>query len=881
MSSGQPSDSEPGKEFNGKEYASASDSPDSDSSESSGQLSDGELSEENPLPPNAAQLMVEWHKLQGAIDLDRAINEVDALLESHDPGYTAAKFNVLASQLAKAILRPSTFHEMPKDYSDVDSHLHSNKQYINQQIDLHPDLLELLLEPGAWEELLTTCLSSPEKEADVRTDDSLPIIKFPNEERSDGTQPNDNVFFFRAGGQVFMVFAGRLDYQWFNVHELTTGEVSRLRLLVSRFQPKVRGPWVELVPGSLIQLRNVARDDGVVDQGSDIPPQVHDQGSDKHEPQVVSQSLVLDMKCRYLETDEYRPRDSQHPAKTYWRDRNDVEGTLWRPHRGPQQPGFFYTPSVRALVFATVDPLTVQSLERWCKVVKGEVEVEIVSEMVNMNGVAADFGTCFMESLNVLNSNYDPQSVCSQVYKEMYRILEHVLYNANRRLQYREAFDENWVTVSKGRTRNESRAVFLFPYPGPGRSQMVAKAYIVSTENGLVRMFVSFTEVGDCGPFHSNPTPADILRLEILGAHGVTMLRKCIESVSSGASKEETMNTRLNISTKRVVEVDPKRKHVWPDKTDEGDVRNFNRIIELLIPAGTLQPFFVRISQQPTAERLSSLQSYYVVAQSVEFMARLPGVTSELFIAIQRVWTERRRRPHWPQGRLGPMKPDDVELKIKVSTGDDASWPLKGQHNFFGLPSIATNYMMQNNLYLGKCKPLLTMFTFGGNVLLSCTEGSHWERYYYLEIWDKLDIHVLDLVRFLSLIMGSSAFDCAMQRTNEPKRVIWIGTVKGEGSVPDKRIRISMFPEKHRHSGCGNGEELKLPLLTLEIQVDLDDMALAPVCFILRIFFPTHPSSESEKSLLWPREQEAEAASEQHGLASGKSKTATPQMLVF
>ena len=357
--------------------------------------------------------------------MDRAINEVDALLESHDPGYTAAKFNVLASQLAKAILRPSTFHEMPKDYSDVDSHLHSNKQYINQQIDLHPDLLELLLEPGAWEELLTTCLSSPEKEADVRTDDSLPIIEFPNEERSDGTQPNDNVFFFRAGGQVFMVFAGRVDYQLLNVHELTTGEVSRLRLLVSRFQPKVRGPWVELVPGSLIQLRNVARDDGVVDQGSDIPPQVHDQGSDKHEPQVVSQSLVLDMKCRYLETNEYRPRDSQHPAKTYWRDRNDVEGTLWRPHRGPQQPGFFYTPSVRA-------------------------------------------SCCFMESLNVLNSNYDPQSVCSQVYKEMYRILEHVLYNANRRLQYREAFDENWVTVSKGRTRNESRAVFLFPYPGPG-----------------------------------------------------------------------------------------------------------------------------------------------------------------------------------------------------------------------------------------------------------------------------------------------------------------------------------------------------------------------------------------------------------------------------
>ena len=792
-------------------------------------------------------MMDNWHKMRKAIVPGHAQKDAEKLLDSYGLDYDPAQWPFILSQLVGGILRPTEFDVMPEGLMDVKVHLHINEPFINKQIDLPPQLLDLLLMGGAWEDLLTTCLSSPGAEVDVTTDDRLPFIAFPNEDRPDMTEPDEKVFFFRADlhgqSQVIMVYVGRLDFEWFYRNECTTGEVSRLQLLVSRYQPRIRSPWVQLVPGSQLFLRmNASSDDG------EFAPQVHNQESNRPKPELVDMNDVLHRPHLFQGTEEYLPRDSRNPTATYWRQSKlDPKGYVSLPQIGPHQPGFFHRPrGSPSLVSATLDPTTAQCLKPWYKVVQeGMFEVEIVSEMVNISGRPEDFATCLKRSLNFLHniSDYspdyssqfeDPQTLCSQVYKVLYRIIEHVLFNANRRLQYSTVFDDNWVTVSKGsKGQASSNAVFLLPYPG-GRAQMVAKAEIVVTGNCLVRMAISLMEVSTCGPFHSHPTTENTLHLEMFGAPGVTMLRECINSVSSGDSKEETRNTRLNLTDQRVVEVDPKRKNDWPTKSDQGDMRNFEETVKVLLTAVTGKACHVRTSQQPTAERLSS-ELGYVVRQRVVFTAMFSGETSqEIFVALDRVLKDRSRRPHWPQGRLGRMTPHAVELTMKVSSGQDSSWPSERQSNSFGLETIAIHYMGENNLYIGKCKNLLHMFAYGGNVLLSSTEGSHWERYFYLEIWDKLDIHVLDLVRFLSLIMGSSALDCAVQRTNEPNKLIWAGEVKGEQSVPDKRIRISMFPEKHRHSGCGKGgrgEELAFPLLTLEIQVDLDDMALAPVCF--------------------------------------------------
>jgi hypothetical protein len=82
-------------------------------------------------------------------------------------------------------------------------------------------------------------------------------------------------------------------------------------------------------------------------------------------------------------------------------------------------------------------------------------------------------------------------------------------------------------------------------------------------------------------------------------------------------------------------------------------------------------------------------------------------------------------------------------------------------------------------------------------------------------------------MRFLGFITGGSLVEFALQSRNTPQKLVWTGKVDGDEMVPPKNIRISMYPEKYRHSGCGGtpgfpgSEKIKYHLLTLNVQVEV------------------------------------------------------------
>ena len=790
-------------------------------------------------------MLREWRRLRQRFitpaNLGEAELSVNTLFKSIDDTYVPAQFPLLAHQLVKACTRPSLFHRMPTNCEEVNELLHENKKQIARQIDLPPDLLEEILTPGFWEEFLCICYSSPESGNDdvmhITTDDDLPIISFPNVHRADGTQPNDNVFFFRCSfskamitcSQVIMVVAGRSDFQWFNLGEQTTGDVSRLRVLVFRFQPRL--PWVEVSTGKSIQYSYEASNDDSDSESDD---------SDEFESGNDGKFVELDRPHLFREIGGYIPRDALHPNKTGWRNRDDANGILWLPSRGPQRPGFYHKLGQNETALVSVsevpesDDSNIQCLFPLSEVLSGNIEVEIESERL----VALFKGT--LNDLRLLDDFnqqfYDPQSLGSLVYRKCYKVLEQMLHESGRRLKYVEAFDKNWATVSKGQTSSESFVVFLFPYDD-FRSLMVANAKI-STENSLVRMFVSFSEVGkSTQQYDSDPTPKEMLRLEIFGPQGVNLLRKCIERVSTGRSQEEEFETHFFRRSISKVDVDHRNKSHLPDPSDEGDMRNFKESTGLLITAINNSQFDIRISTSPSSKRFSSKSAnqYYVVEQRIELKANSCSSKSEISVDITRIWTERKRRPQMIRDRLLPMKANDVHLSIKVRSSDDSVWPVQGKRS--GVEYLVHRYIVDKDIHMGQCSILLNAFINGGNALLSCEEGSHWERSFYLERLITLNILVVDFVRFLSFITGCSSFECELQRSNIPRELVWTGKVEGDETVPSKNIRIEMYPEKYRHSGCGghpgfaSSGNVRYRMLTINVQVDLN-IALARVCLI-------------------------------------------------
>lgn len=818
-------------------------------SESSGSMSSGKVSDDEPSsdddpsgehPPesDAAKVLHEWREARRGFmepdNLELARGSVENLLATLDCDYTAREFPVLASQLLVASTRPCTFDRMPQDCEDVEILLYEYEEFINRQIDLYPELLEKILTPRFWVELFSICFRTPGSDMQIDEDSDLPLISFPNKERTDGTKPDDNVFFIRVDGQVMMVFAGRADYQWFNLQELSTGTVSRLRVLVLRFQPSL--PWAAISPGRYIRYSYVASDD------DELGPQRHGRESDEFD--APSDQCVHDSH-RFDEIVEYLPRDSQHPTQTLWLDKDDGREIYRLPSRGPKRPGYFYRTFEGALVSVSMvrggDAADVQCLKPLSDVVANEkFEVEITSDNIPINGAEAELAAWYKDTLNDLYTLKDfrgklgdPQSVSNQVYRIFYKCLEQILYDSGRRLNYIEVFHENWASFKKHPTLSESSVVFHYPYT-PKRSQMVANATIVLAGNNLVRMFVSLSEVGDTGPYYQHTTTDSILRLEILGRSGLTKLRDSVERVSTGESKEEVVDILFKRSTNGVIHVDQKKKPVWPDPSDEGDVRNLQRIMQLVVSAVNCSQFGIRTSQPAASQRLDQ-ESRYVVAQTIEFTLKSVWMNSEIIVAIRRVFTERRKRPQWHRGHLGPMKGKDVQLTIKVLSGHDSSWPVETK--YLDLHRIAEEHLPSIDVYTGPAHELIIAFNNGGNAKLSCLEGSHWERYYYLEMWVRLDVHMLDFVRYLSLIAGSSPFDCQLLRSEYQNKLIWAGVVKGEKDVPDRRISISMYPELFRHCQLRNWNEPKSPLLTLEFQVSFcdEDIALHQVFLITTI----------------------------------------------
>lgn len=786
---------------------------------SSGQLSDGEPSVEHPLPPNGAQVQHEWHKLRNGFrnpaNLGAAEGSVNTLLKSYYEDYDPERFPNLAHQLVKTCTRPCTFDRKPEDYEDVNLLLHEHQKHIAEKIDLPPELFEEILSTSDfWEELLSTCYSSPDigNVMDITPDNDLPIISFPNEVRADGTQPNDTAFLYRACSQVIMVFAGRTDYQWFNPVELSTGEVSRLRLLVFRHQPRL--PWVKVGPGMSVQISSVASDDEYESE-SDVSDEIESE-KDYEWIEVDPRELV-----RCQETQEYLPRGSQHPTRTFWRDRDDENGVLWLPPRGSARPGFYHKNETVLVSVSEVDEsgdAKVRCLLPWCEVLAGNCEVEIEHERW-----VALFKATLRENSN--GQFHDPQSLSSRVYRMFYKFIEQMLYESGRRVKYAEAFDANWASISKGQSPSEASAVFLYPYDST-RSQMVAKAKIVATENDLVRMFVTFSEVGETGAYFSDPKPEDFLRMEIFGPQGVKLLRKCIERVTTGRSQEEEFETRF-FRSPISIDVNHKKKPQVPDPSDEGDMRNFKEITGLLITAVNNSQCDLRITTSPSSKRVSTntANPYYVVEQRIELTARACFSKSEISVDIIRILTERKRRPQYSHNNLGPIKATDIKLSIKVRSIDDSAWPVQDKHG--GVEYLANRYLIANNIFMGQCRNLLQAFINGGNALLSCTEGSHWERCFYLERADTLNKHIVDCMRFLGFITGGSLVEFALQSRNTPQKLVWTGKVDGDEMVPPKNIRISMYPEKYRHSGCGGtpgfpgSEKIKYHLLTLNVQVEV------------------------------------------------------------
>ena len=796
---------------------------------SSGQLSNGESIVEHPLSPNGAQVLHEWHKLRKGFrnpaNLVEAEGSVNTLLKSFYEDYDPERFPNLAHQLVKICTRPCTFNRMPEDFEDVNSLLHEHQKHIAGKIDLPPEIVEEILSPEFWEELLTVCYSSFESgndsEIDIRPDDYLPIIPFPNEDRADGTKPNDNAFLYRACSQVILVFAGRTDFQWFNLDEQSTGDVSRLRALVLRLQPRL--PWVQVDPGCAVQISSVASDDESESESD----------SDEIKSEKDYQCVEMDQRelVRCQETEEYLPRASQHPTRTFWRDRDDVNGVLWLPPRDSKRPGFYHKLGPNDTVLVSIskvhesDDAIIQCFKPMCEVVGWNCEVEI-----DYAWLLASFKTTLDHmKQNFENFNdqlYDPQSVCSRVYRVFYKYLEQMLFESGRRLNYKAAFDVNWASVSKGQSPSESSVVFLFPYDST-RSQMVAKAKIVATENDFVRMFVTFSEVGETGRYYSDPTPEGILRLEIFGPQGLKLLRKCIERVTTGQSQEEEFETSFFRSPISIDVNHEKKPHV-PDPSDEGDMRNFKEITGLLITAVNNSQFDIRITTSPSSKRVSTntANPYYVVEQGIELTARACWSKSKISVGITRILTERKRRPQFCHNHLGPIKATDIKLSIKVRSIDDSAWPVQDKHG--GVEHLAYRYLIDNNIFMGQCRNLLKAFINGGNALLSCTEGSHWERCFYLERADTLNIHIVDCMRFLGFITGGSIVKFELQSRNTPKKLVWTGKVDGDEMVPSKNIRITMYPEKNRHTGCGGApgfpgsEKVEYNLLTIHVQVEVE-----------------------------------------------------------
>ena len=813
----------------------AKDSDSSDASQSSVADADADASE-SPVA-DADAVHSEWCSAQNVFmqpeNQFRASEQLKEHCKGIDSYFNPREYPHLFDQLIKAATNPRTIKERPGSHERLWEMLDENKRSVSNQIDIGPALLKAAFSPGFWRGVLSAVYGGTLPV----TDEQLPLMdEQQNIELSDEEpeRPHNHVFLYRAGNQAIYVFAGTTDFRWINPRSQSTGSMSRLWLLLMRFQPNP--PWLSRGNGTYVRVS--FRDTG--DQtGSDDDSELDsDPGKCPVERYTDDQ---LDQICPgwkdFHERLEFFPPDARSPS-TLWLNCDDEDDGLWRRLKGNERPGHHirttYGPKIEVRT-SEGDDFKIESSGSLCTALEyGKFEVD-VSGTLTIDGHSAEIVDWFNHEVYTLhendffNSAYDtPPFFCI-----FQKILEQIMHQSKyRQVDYRELFAKGWVSLKLGSNLRNVEGTFVLPY-GPGRKGILFKCLMQETiDRDGVAMTVSSAEFGDSQSCYQQVAPADRLLHEMFGSEGISKFRRAIQTISSGASKMEEFETQFQTTNQSVIEVVQGRKNPASPKTDDvGDVRNFKQIVELLISAETC-PVTVTITRAAASKLLPEAR-ILGIAQNIQLTAKYSKGAQEFIVDLERILVEDKKRPghhHW----FRRMKPNEVRLKFIVRSGDTSSWPMEPEHKVGGVKDLLDRFLRRNDIYVGREQALLRTFTNGGDVQLTAFNYSHWERCFHLERLETLNIHVLDFLRFLILITGGSPLGCKLQRCKGQGELYWIGEIKGEEGVQDKRVKIAMTSEKFRCFG-GKTEEVEQPFINLKIRVDLiSDIAVPQVIFCNR-----------------------------------------------
>ena len=785
----------------------------------------------------------EWrsaqHTFTSPADQFHSSEGLSELFQDHDACWNRQEFPHLRNQISKGVMRPRTISEMPENHERIWEMVDENSEHIDHNIDIGPTLLKAALSPKFWLEVLAICYGNTltvTGEQLPLTKDQLTLMEEPKnpEDPSEETEgPDNRVFFYRAGKQAIFVSVGITKYRWLNRRAESTGNMSRLWLLVMRFQPNP--PWLSQSDGTYVRLSyRETGDQTGSDDDSELEPD-----SGKCPVEYFTESQLDDMYPHWRDFHEefaFYPPDARGPSTL--RLNCDGGDELWRCIKGFERPGTYIRtkngPVIEVGISGCDENPKIESSVSLCTALQdGKFELH-VSGTLTIDGHSAKIVDWLnnevhnMHERKYFDSAYEPHPV----FRTFQRILEQVVHEAKwGQVEYKQVFANNWVSLRMGSNPREVEGTYVIPYSS-GRDGMIFRCSMRETIDGLLVISVSSAEVGTSQSCFQQVTPADGLRFGMIGSEGISKLRGAVQTISKGASKKEEFNILIETTNDGVVEVDTRRKHpASPKPDDEGDPRNLKGILKAVVSAET-GPVQVTITRQARTKLLSD-SSICGVSQDIQFTAKSSQGGQEFIFDILRVFIEsKKRRGHVNWMRF--IKPNEVHLTIAVRSGDASSWPMEPEHKVGGVKDILDLFLRQNDIYVGQEYELLHTFTNGGNVQLTALSYSHWERCFHLQRLKTLDNHILAFVRYLILITGGSPLGCELQRCKGQGKLYWTGEFKGEGGVQDKRVEVAMNSENSRCFG-GETEQVEQPFINLKIRVDLiSDIPVSQVIFCNR-----------------------------------------------
>ena len=665
---------------------------------------------------------------------------------------------------------------------------------ITFDLDMPKDLYWAVFEVEFWSAFLEICLSDQA--------DHLPIQA--EEIDAPSIEPHETLLLFWTRSEhCVAVLIGKVQYQWVNPTNRTTGSMERLQAALLRVEDgQTRNAFFH----STYVVASDSDNESETDSERCLDPSIRgDYGTNCFIPVGDPDSL-----------------DCQHPTNTLFRFQSRDNSDPYRHLRGRERPGSHISGPPVVSLFGEhglcphfQDNYRIESVRPVHEIMKGgHLFLEIGSRRL-----CQDFKFLL---LYCRDSGRHPQRD-ETFFREIFGALEQVFYKGKESFCYPLFFQRNWCSPMPYDEGDRLEAAFVFPTGDDGAGLTVRTVMRLSEKQPgtVLEVHTTFVTVGRRPNFYLDTSDNGPGLNDMIGSNGVSECRAALKKILNAEC--EVMEVNINPDTLWTEALKGtyylsafNTKGRKSSKNDPRDLRNMAGFLEV-IAAGSIPAQCNFIPKVDTRNYDVHMVGDYECVQTAGFGLRNNDSKQPFHliakITVSRIIREtdesgqslggRRKATARPTNGRARFNQVAIDMKITFERVENDLWPPKEQvsNGEWALTGVGENvfaeYLRSNGIWVPAASDILHAFKNGGQVNVPL--DGRWERFYYMGRVVSMRKQLQKLLGLIFIITGGAPpayFPLAPG--SFPTSFISGGSfISGKNEVPDRYVEIR-FQENDR-----------------------------------------------------------------------------------